>query len=76
MLACKVLRIGSDKEVEREINAFLSSMPLDTLGRTVYRNIPHTHSFEIPYHSLGVGSLSQNSLQTFFMLMCFYPVLP
>jgi len=29
MLVCKVLRIGSDKEVEREINAFLSSMPLE-----------------------------------------------
>ena len=29
MLACKVLRIGSDKEVEREINTFLSSIPLD-----------------------------------------------
>ena len=27
MLVCKVLRIGSDKEVEKQINAFLSSMP-------------------------------------------------
>lgn len=29
MLVCKVLRIGSDKEVEREINTFLNSMPLE-----------------------------------------------
>lgn len=29
MLVCKVLRIGSDKEVEKEINTFLSSMPFD-----------------------------------------------
>lgn len=29
MLACKVLRIGSDKEVEKEINNFLLSMPFD-----------------------------------------------
>ncbi|MFX1445854.1 MAG: hypothetical protein ACFFHV_20755 [Promethearchaeota archaeon] len=29
MLACKVLRIGSDKEVETQLNSFLSSMKLD-----------------------------------------------
>lgn len=48
----------------------------DKLGRTACRNIPHIHSFEILYHSPGIGSLSQNSRQAFFILTCFYSVLP